>query len=258
MIWKAPDITVQLAGRDLAGSCIKLEVLAARNLPVATAYLELSNLRFESQEGAKDGDSLQISWGWRGEDLSSLFTGTVLRSHLRETLQLWALCRGRALVDTRVTRTYQNETALAIVEHLIAPCRYTVSSCTMVDGGIDKLPLQANTLVEAISFLNRRLNLDHDCYCDAQGGFHWEAPDKGQQPVAHFTHGEDVESWVTLPGNRILLTVAGTPIWHSNVLSVVNRQGEEHSYFIEQVRHTVGVLASGARSQFWLTEAYHG
>ena len=252
MIWQAPEMEITLGETTSRNGVMKVDVVAARNQPVATAFVELSNVRFEWQNGAKDGDALVLKWGWRGQELAPLFTGTVVRAHLRETLQLWGLCRGRALVDTRVTRTYQNETALAIIDHLIAPCRYKLSFCTNLERTIDKLPLQDNTLVEAITFLNRRLSLAHDTYCDPLGGFHWEEPNRGQDPAASFTQGVDVEQWLVLPGDRFLLTTMGTPLWHSKVLSVTDRRGVETPYFVEQVRHTLGIFAAGSRSRFWL------
>ena len=258
MTCNAPEIEVTLGGKTRLGSVRVMEVAAARNQPVATAYLDLSNVRFEWQDGAKDSDPLVLKWGWRGQELSPLFTGTVLRAHLRETLQVWGLCRGRALVDTRVTRTYQNESVLAVIDHLVAPCNYELTSCTTVETEIDKLPLRDNTLVEAITFLNRRLSLEHAFYCDPEGIFHWEAFDPGQEPAFTFTHGQDVSEWKALPGNRFLLTVMGTPVWHSQVVSVLDRENTEKRYFVEQVRHTVGVGGAGARSQMWLTEAING
>ena len=258
MTWNAPEIEVTIADKTRLGSVKVMEIAAARNQPVATAYLDLSNVRFEWQDGAKDGDPLVLKWGWRGQELAPLFTGTVLRAHLRETLQVWGLCRGRALMDTRVTRTYQNESVLAVIDHMVAPCNYELISCTTVETEIDKLPLRDNTLVEAITFLNRRLSLEHAFYCDPEGIFHWEASDPGQEPAFTFTHGLDVSEWKALPGNRFLLTVMGTPVWHSQVVAVVDREGKETRYFVEQVRHTVGINGAGARSQLWLTEAING
>ena len=258
MTWNAPEIEVTLGEKTRLGSVRVMEIAAARNQPVATAYLDLSNVRFEWQDGAKDGDPLVLKWGWRGQELAPLFMGTVLRAHLRETLQVWGLCKGRALADTRVTRTYQDEEAAAIIQHLVCECGFAkqdIEPCSIL---IDKLPLRDNTLVEAITFLNRRLSLEHAFYCDPEGIFHWEAYDPGQEPAFTFTHGLDVSEWKALPGNRFLLTVMGTPVWHSQVVAVVDREGKETRYFVEQVRHTVGVGGAGARSQLWLTEAVNG
>lgn len=258
MTWNAPEIEVTVGGKTRLGSVKVMEVAAACNQPVASAYLDLSNVRFEWQDGAKDGDVLVLRWGWRGQELKPLFTGTVLLAHLRETLQVWGLCKGRALTDTRVTRTYQDEEARAIIEHLVSPLDF--ASLDLVDAPeiLDKLPLRDNTLVEAITFLNRRLSLEHAFYCDPEGGFHWRPQDTAQEPAFTFTHGQDVSEWKALPGNRFLLTVMGTPVWHSHVVAVVDREGQESRYFVEQVRHTVGIGGAGARSQLWLSEVSDG
>ncbi len=258
MSWNAPEIEVTLGEQTRLGSVRTMEVAAACNQPVATAYLDLSNVRFEWQDGAKDGDALVLKWGWRGQELAPLFDGTVLRGHLRETLQVWGLCRGRALADTRITRTYQDEDATAIIQHLVGDCGFETQDVESCSALIDKLPLHDNTLVEAISFLNRRLDLKHNFYCDPRGGFHWRPQDTAQEPIFTFTHGQDVIAWKALPGGRFLLTVMGTPVWHSQVVAVVDRDGVESRYFVEQVRHMVGIGGAGARSQLWLSEVSDG
>jgi hypothetical protein len=50
----------------------------------------------------------------------------------------------------------------------------------------------------------------------------------------------------------------GTPVWHSQVVAVEDREGVESRYFVEQVRHTVGIGGVGARSQLWLSEVSDG
>ena len=255
MIWKAPEIEVSIGEKTRLGSVRTMEVAAACNQPVATAWLDLSNVRFEWQDGVKDGDALKLRWGWRGHELAPLFDGTVMRGHLRETLQVWGLCRARALMDTHVTRTYQDEEAAAIVEHLTGELGFAsldIAECATV---LDKLPLHDSNIVEAIHFLNRRLNLDHAFWCDSEGGFHWGPRDEAQEPTASFTHGEDVIDFRSLPGNRLLLTAMGASVWHSQVVSVIDRDGSEKNYFVEQVRHTAGISGSGSRSHLWLMEA---
>ncbi len=257
MTWNAPEIEVTIGERTRIGTVRKMEIAAARSQPVATATLGLSNLRFEWKDGAADGDPLIVKWGWRGKELTPLFDGTVLRGHLRESLQVWGLCRGRALSDTRITRTYQDEEARAIIEHLVGDCSFTAQDIVSCDAILDKLPLHDSTVVEAIQFLNRRLELEHDFWCDPIGGFYWGPRDLEQEPVASFTHGEEVIAFKQLPGNRFLLTVMGAPLWHSQIVSVFDRDGSEIRYFIEQVRHSVGVSGEGARSRLWLTEVDH-
>ena len=258
MTWNAPEIEITLGGKTRLGSVRVMEVAAARNQPVATAYLDLSNVRFEWQEGAEDGDVLTLRWGWRGQELAPLFTGAVLRAHLRETLQVWGLCRGRALVDTRVTRTYQDEEASAIAQHLVADSGFALpQDIVFCNAILDKLPLHNSSIIEAIHYLNRRLDLDYDFWCDPVGSFHWGPRNLGQKSAASFTHGEDVIDLQALPGNRSLLTVMGSPLWHSQIISIFDRSGSETRYFIEQVRHTVGVSGEGARSRLWLVEVDH-
>jgi hypothetical protein len=117
-------------------------------------------VRFEWEEGAADRDPLVLRWGYRGQELQPLFDGTVLRTHLRETFKVWGLCRARALADTRITRTYQEEAAGAVVNHLVAALGFSSLDVAPCDLVIDKLPLRNSTVVQALTFLNRRLELD--------------------------------------------------------------------------------------------------
>ena len=256
--WLAPEIEVTVGDRTRLGTVQRLEVAAARGEPVATAFLELSNVRFEWQDGAADGDPLTVRWGYRGQALAPLFDGTVQRALLRETLSVWGLCRARALMDTRVTRTYQDETAETIVRHLVEGAGFAGLDLAPCPAEIDKLPLQDNTLIEALGFLDRRLALGRDAWADPQGVLHWAPPDWAQGPVATFTLGDDVLDWHSLPGGGLLVTVTGAPLWHSCVVELVDRAGTATRHFVEKVRHTAGNAGAGIRSDLWLSEVGHG
>ncbi len=52
--WLAPEIEVPIGERTRLGTVQRLDVVATRNEPLATAFLELSNVRFEWQDGAAD------------------------------------------------------------------------------------------------------------------------------------------------------------------------------------------------------------
>jgi len=254
MSWLAPEIEVTISEETRLAAVQQMEVVAARSLPVASVYLELSNVRFEWEQGAGDGAPLMLRWGYRGQELQPLFDGTVLRTHLRETFKVWGLCHARALADTRITRTYQDEAADAVVNHLVAGLGFASADVAPCDLVIDKLPLRDSTVVQALTFLNRRLELDRAFYADAIGGFHWAERDSTQEPVHTFTHGEDILDLQSLPGNRHLLTVMGTPVWHSQVVAMVDVAGSETRHFVEQVRHTGGIGGTGIRSHLWFKE----
>jgi len=254
MNWLAPEIEVTIGEETRLASVQQMEVVAARSQPVASVYLELSNVRFEWEEGAADGDPLVLRWGYRGQELQPLFDGTVLRTHLRETVKVWGLCRARALADTRITRTYQDEAAGAVVNHLVAALGFSSLDVAPCDLVIDKLPLRNSTVVQALTFLNRRLELDRAFYSDAIGGFHWAERDSTQEPIHTFANGEDILDLQSLPDNRHLLTVMGTPVWHSQAIAMVDAAGSEARHFVEQVRHTGGIGGTGIRSHLWLEE----
>ena len=254
MSWLAPEIEVTVGEETRPASVKRMEVAAARSQPVVSVYLELSNVRFEWEEGAANGAPLVLRWGYRGQDLHPLFDGTVLRAHLRETFKVWGLCRARALADTKVTRTYQDEAADAVVNHLVSGLGFASLDVAPCDLVIDKLPLRDSTVVQALTFLNRRLELDRAFFADPEGGFHWSERDTSQDPAFTFTHGEDILDLQSLPGRRHLLTVMGVPAWHSQVVVLVDAAGKETRHFVEQVGHTGGVGGTGIRSHLWLVE----
>jgi len=254
MTWLAPEIEVTIGEQTRPASVQLMKVVAVRSQPVASVYLELSNVRFEWNAGAVDGDPLVLRWGYRGQDLHPLFDGTVQRAFLRDTFKVWGLCRARALADTRLTRTYQDETADAVVNHLVTGLGFSsldVAACNML---IDKLPLHDSTVVQALRFLNRRLELDRAFYADQEGGFHWAERDTSQEPAYTFTHGENLLELQSLPGHRHLLTVMGIPVWHSQVVALVDAAGDETLHFVEHVEHAGGVGGTGIRSHLWLDE----
>ncbi len=254
MNWNAPEIEVTIGEKTRIGSVRTMDVVAARSQPVATASLELSNLRFEWNDGVEDGDVLKVRWGWRGKELYPLFDGSIRSAYLKETLQVEGLCRARYLADTRITRTYRNEEAGVIVANLLALNPFVESELASDSKQIDKLPLCNNTIVEALHLLNRRLELDYAFGCDPSGIFRWGLRDLAQEPVTSFTHGDDIVDFHPIPGDRYLLTAFASPVWHSQVVSIFDRQGNETRYFVEQVRHSVGIGDEGARSRLWLDE----
>ena len=91
-------------------------------------------------------------------------------------------------------------------------------------------------------------------YFGPDGVFHWGVADIEQQPVARFTYGEDIIELSPQSDGWLSLTVFGVPIWHSQVVEVVHRDGSVRRYLVEMVKHTVGVGGSGARSRLLLRE----
>jgi len=46
----------------------------------------------------------------------------------------------------------------------------------------------------------------------------------------------------------------GVPVWHSQIVRLVDAAGNETRHFVEQVGHTAGTGGSGLRSHLWLQE----
>jgi len=258
MSWLAPDIEVTIDGHTESASVGYMELTAARGRPIATVVLRLSNVRGEwnqdSEALAAGNCPLVIRWGYRGNDLFPLFDGTVKTYDLQETLTIVGQCRCRALADARITRTYHNETVDAVVSHLVVPHGFALVNLSTCDQIIDKLPLQNDTIVSALEWINRRLNLGYSFWTDPEGQFHWHPEDLAQEAEAIFTQGEDVLCWERIANDRRLLTVMGIPIWHSQVIEVATNDGLVTRYFVDQVRHTAGVSGNGLRTMLWLRQ----
>jgi hypothetical protein len=126
-----------------------------------------------------------------------------------------------------------------------------LSACDKV---IDKLPLENDTIVSALEWINRRLALGYSFWADPEGEFHWYPEDLDQEAETIFTQGEDVLEWERIANGRRLLTVMGTQVWHSQVIEFDAIGGVVTRYFVEQVRHTVGVNGDGLRTMLWLRE----
>ena len=255
MDWKTPEVVLGIAGADAAGTIERLEVVAMRGGPVASASLVVSNIHSEWEGKVENGSELTLSWGYGGDTLHPLFTGYVDHAYVDEKVHVSALCRGIDLVRTRVTRTYQNMGLSAIVEHLISPRVRSGSGYVLaVAKTLDTLPLCNNTIVQALELINYRTGGGYVYYFGPDGTFHWGETDLNQEPVARFTYGENIIRLDPQPDGWLSITVFGVPIWHSQVVEVVHRDSSVRRYLVEMVKHTVGVGGSGARSRLLLRE----
>ena len=228
---------------------------AMRGGPVASASLVVSNVHGEWEGKVEEGNTLLLQWGYGGDTLHPLFTGYVDHAYVDEKVHISAVCLGIDLVNTRVTRTYKNMNLSSIVEHLISPrvrsgSRYVVA----VAETLDTLPLCNNTIVQALELINYRTGGGYVYYFGPDGIFHWELTDEAQPPAARFTYGENIIELSPQPEGWLSVSVFGAPIWHSQVVEVVHRDGAVRSYLVEMVKHTVGVGGSGARSRLLLRE----
>jgi len=254
MNWYRPDFEVTLDDQVFTENVEQMVVTASRNQWLTTIELSMSNVRFELadiEDNLNVGNCpISVKAGYRGLELWPIFTGTVARFNFRERLRLVGVCKAKALT-TRLTRTYDQEVATAIVKHLTEQLGFTSVDLAEVREILDRLPMEDSMIGDGIAWLTRRMGLPYSQYCDPVGGYHWGPEDLEQEAAAVFTHGEDIIEWVTVAGGRKLLTVAGVNVWHSQVVEVIDGVVVER-YFVEQVRHSVNLVGEGFRSQLWL------
>jgi hypothetical protein len=253
MNWLSPEIEITIGDVTRVANVSSMIVDAGYKKAIATACVELSNVHSEWAEVAS-GDGVTIQWGFKGETLHPLFEGTVEIAHNEEILKIIATCRCQQLVNTRVTRTYVNEQASAVVANLISQLDFEGTDIEACATEIDKLPLEDDTILSALKWLDRRLVLNRSTWCDQTGKFHWRSPAEDQDAVASFIHGEDVLSWETLATGRKKMVTLRSDLWHSDVIDVSRVDDTVATrYFVERVRHLSGGKV-GMRSEAWLRE----
>ena len=253
MSWLSPEIEITIGDVTRTGAVSSLIVDAGHKKAIATACIELSNVQFEWGE-IEPGEPLVIEWGFKGDTLHPLFRGTVEMAHNEEVLKVVSTCLCQQLVNTRVTRTYVNERASVIVAHLVDPLSFEGTDIELCDTELDKLPLENDTVLAALKWIDRRLGLNRSVWCDQEGVFHWRTPDEDQDASASYVHGEDVLSWKTTVTGRKKLVTLRSDMWHSQIVEVSKAdQTIPTRYFVERVRHLSGGKI-GMRSEAWLRE----
>lgn len=250
-----PAVRVELGGISLEDSVPFLEVNASRSEPAASCVLAISDPARELGGKLRIDDPVIIEWGYKGQELASIFDGLVRDVCRREqTLVVEALDRMKLLADKRLTITYQDETPTTIIRNMLAEAGIDDADLEEISEPLDRLPLNENTVVEAIQFLNRRTGLDHAFWFDPEGKFHWKPRDEEQDPAFSFKHGENVIRFDHRPGGVSVLETIGLPLWHSTVVEVTAADNAVIQFFVERVKHRLGPESRGSRTTLCLSE----
>ena len=248
MDWRTPVAEVIVGGvssRDV----VMFDVSAFRQHVMATANVELSNVLGEFPNEIKNNDSIVVKTGYADSDLWPVFTGSVLHADNQEIIKLKCQCKNRQLLDTIITRTYQNEEAGAIMRHLLMGLDYTNLNISELRSKLDKLPLVDESIKQAIDAMHQRLNLSHCCYTDASGEFFWNVEDDISADTITIAD-DDVFAFDSHAGGIYTLDMFGRDIWHSS--RIIKAETE---YLVMGVAHQFGKNKSGYHCRLWLKEA---
>lgn len=246
MNYQTPHIRATIGALETE-NIIKMRIKAACSAPFAFIELECSNLD-GALSGVAKADKLLVQAGYRGEELVSVFDGSVRQAHTYKTLKVEGYCRAIALADNAASRTYHNDEAAQIVKHLVEPFGFagldifTVDSLNLTPKAamIDRLPLCNTNVNTALNMLKNRLALPVEWYCTPDGVFHCVGRDYEQAAVMRLMQDDILDSQA-LAGGRLEIKIEGTPsLWHSKVVELEQEDETFAPYFIEKVEHLLG------------------
>ena len=178
-----------------------------------------------------------VRHGYKGYDLETIFTGTVVDVLPKNRLTVFGADAMRLLFETKLTITFQDETSTSIIRKMVGDLGVDVSQVTEIEDVLDRLPLYRNTVWQAVKMINDRTCLPHDFFVDETGAFRWEPRDLEQEPSFEFVYGRNIlDCDLKISGTSTLLTV-GMPVRHSTVVTVTDRLGVTAKFYVMAVRH---------------------
>ena len=192
---------------------------------------------------------LVVRHGYKGFDLDTIFTGTVIDILPKKKLIVFGADAMRKLFETRLSITYQDETPTSIICKIVGDLEIDVSKVSDIEATMDRLPLFQNTVWQAVKMINERLALGYDWFIDEEGAFRFEPRNLDQEPAFSFAYGQNIlDMNLKASGTSTLLTV-GMPVRHSTVVEVTGRNDETNRYYVIGVKR---FLSNGGGSRIFL------
>ena len=179
---------------------------------------------------------LVVRHGYKGFDLDTIFTGTVLDILPKKKLTVFGADAMRRLFETRLTITYQDETPTSILRKIVGDLEIDASKVPEIEEALDRLPLYQNTVWQAVKMINDRLGLCYDWFIDEEGAFRFEPRDLEQEPAFSFAYGQNILDMDLKASRTSTLLTVGMPVRHSTVVEVTDRNGETNRYYVTGVK----------------------
>jgi len=228
----------EVALGDLIISAVAgMSVWTSREPTADTCEIALPDLPGDLAKKVEKDAPLVVLHGYKGYDLETIFTGTVVDILPKKRLAVFGADAMRLLFETKLTITFQEETSTSIIGKMVGDLGIDVSKITEIEDVLDRLPLYRNTVWQAVKMINDRTGLPHDFFMDETGAFRWEPRDIEQEPSFEFVYGQNIlDLDLKTLGQSTLLTV-GMPVRHSMVVSVTDRLGDTTDFYVMAVRH---------------------
>ena len=238
---------------EIDASCSEISGVCTIGLPMFI-NMELNNI--------KSGDVIKIEWGYTGYELNRIFTGIILKIEERKTnILIQAIDMSSLLVNTRVTKTYRDETPKTIIKSLIVEAGIKDYEIDDTDNVLKRLPLLNNNIIEAIylmlQFLNSASN-DFKFWFNEQGKFYFKkhGPENFKKHSGYMLEwGKNIISFKKLSSGfsgTFHLSTIGLPLHHSELINIKDKNNIEKTYFIKRVKHMLGPGKRGSRTTLWL------
>ena len=216
-----------------------MTVWSTRNPTADTCEIILADLPGDLAKQLEKDAPLVVRHGYKGFDLDTIFTGTVMDVRPQKKLTVFGADAMRKLFETKLTITFQDEAPASIIRKIVGDLDIDISKVPDIEATQDRLPLYRNTVWQAVKMINDRLALGYDWFIDEDGAFRFEARDTEQEPSFSFAYGVNVLDIDLRESSRSTLLSVGAPVRHSTVVEVTDRAGDSGWFYVTGVKHSL-------------------
>jgi len=231
-----PKTEVEIGDLLLSSVC-DMTAWSTREPTADTCEIALPDLPGDLAKKIEKEAPLVVRHGYKGFDLKTIFTGTVLDVLPKNKLTVFGADAMRKLFETRLTVTFQDETPTSILRKIVGDLGIDVSRVPDIEATLDRLPLYRNTVWQAVKMINDRLGLGYDWFIDEAGAFRFEPRELEQEPAFVFAYGSNVFDMDLRDSGRSTLLTIGMPVLHSTVVEVTDRAGDSGLFYVSGVKH---------------------
>ena len=243
-----PKTEVDIGSLTLS-SVSGMTVWSTRNPTADTCEIVLPDLPGDLVKKVEKDAPLVVRHGYKGFDLDTIFTGTVMDVRPQKKLTVFGADAMRKLFETKLTITFQDEAPASIIRKIVGDLDIDVSKVPDIEATMDRLPLFQNTVWQAIKMINERLALGYDWFIDEEGAFRFEPRNLDQEPAFSFAYGVNVLDMDLRDSGRSTLLSVGAPVRHSTVIEVTDRAGDTGRFYVTGVKR---FLSNGGGSRIFL------
>ena len=243
-----PIINLRINNSDFSYSAAEFSVISDLRGKADTCQIVLEDHDRTRGEAIAKGDSITISWGYAGSDLTEILRGVVLDNNHAVPLEIRGIDYNAILNAAKIKQTYQDDTVSGIMKAVLngAGLELAIEDCNVV---MDRIPFFNCTIRECVDSLtkiaNRETGEEHFDYI-REGIFHWGRKDSKQSPSAVFETALNIIDFkLNEDGLSELLTMI-YPVKHSQTIQI---DGE--NYFVEKAEY---IWHNGGRTRLYVVK----